>query len=132
MHGSVSILILHVDVGALCHQQLHQLGVPLRHCQLQRRLVAVVPDVDVAASLREFGCFTELMELNPRVESGSTCWLCSGLQLTSLMRISATSRWLLRAARCNAEKPSSFLTSTSCRARARIFSVALPGQRPQD
>lgn len=42
------------------------------------------------------------------------------------MRISATSRWLLRAARCSAEKPSSFLTSTSCRARARIFSVALP------
>lgn len=55
------------------------------------------------------------------------------LQLTSLMRISATSRWLLRAARCNAEKPSSFLTSTSCRARARIFSVALqPGQTTQD
>lgn len=53
MHGSVAILVLHVDVGALCHQQLHQVGVPLRHCQLQRRLVAVVPDVDVAASLRE-------------------------------------------------------------------------------
>lgn len=54
-------------------------------------------------------------------------------QLTSLMRISATSRWLLRAARCSAEKPSSFLTSTSCRARARIFSVALPpGQTTQN
>lgn len=51
-------------------------------------------------------------------------------QLASLMRISATSLWLLRAARCSAEKPSSFFTSTSCRARARIFSVALPaGQK---
>lgn len=55
MHGSVAVLVLHVDVGPLCHQQLHQVGVPLRHCQLQRRLVAVVPDVDVAASLRERG-----------------------------------------------------------------------------
>lgn len=72
MHGSVSILVLHVDVGVLCHQQLHQLGVPLRHRQLQRRLVAVVPDVDVAASLRVFGCFTELMELNLLVENDST------------------------------------------------------------
>lgn len=55
MHGGVAILVLHVDVGALCHQQLHQVGVALRHCQLQRRLVAVVPDVDVAASLRRKG-----------------------------------------------------------------------------
>lgn len=55
VHGSVAVLVLHVDVGPLCHQQLHQVGVPLRHCQLQRRLVAVVPDVDVAASLRERG-----------------------------------------------------------------------------
>lgn len=55
VHGGVSILVLHVDVGTLRHQQLHQVGVPLRHCQLQRRLVAVVPDVDVAASLGEYG-----------------------------------------------------------------------------
>lgn len=53
MHGRVAVLVLHVDVGALGHQQLHQVCVALRHRQLQRRLVAVVTDVDVAASLRE-------------------------------------------------------------------------------
>lgn len=51
VHCRVTVLIFHVDVGAFGHQQLHQVGVPLRHCQLQRRLVAVVTDVDVAASL---------------------------------------------------------------------------------
>lgn len=50
---------------------------------------------------------------------------CFGPSLTSLRRISATSRWLFKAARCRAEKPSSFLTSASCRARAKIISVAL-------
>lgn len=53
VHGRVAILVLHVDVGTLSHQQLHQVGVALRHCQLQRRLVAVVADVDVAAPLCE-------------------------------------------------------------------------------
>lgn len=53
-------------------------------------------------------------------------WLgYDNLSLTSLMRISATSLWLLRAARCRAVKPSSFLESTSCRALARIFLMAL-------
>lgn len=134
MHGRVSVLVLHVDVGALGHQQLHQFGVALRHRQLQRRLVPVVADVDVAASLWR------------RSKGGQNCNVLSNVlkrfcvhstrenrQLTSLTRISATSRWLFREARCSAEKPSSFLTSTSCRARARIFSVALPpGQTTQD
>lgn len=53
MHGSVAIFVLHVDVGALRHQQLHQFGVALRHRQLQRRLVAVVADVDVTSTLRK-------------------------------------------------------------------------------
>lgn len=51
MHCRVTVFILHVNVGALGHQQLHQVRVALRHRQLQRRLVAVVADVDVAASL---------------------------------------------------------------------------------
>lgn len=51
------------------------------------------------------------------------------LFLTSLMRISATSMWLLRAARCRAVNPSSFLESTSCRALARIFFMALQSWR---
>lgn len=51
MHGRVPVLVLHVDVGALGHQQLHQVSVALRDRQLQRRLVPVVADVDVAASL---------------------------------------------------------------------------------
>lgn len=54
MHRRVTVLVLHVDVGALGHQQLHQLGVALRHRQLQRRLVAVVADVAVAATLYEY------------------------------------------------------------------------------
>lgn len=41
------------------------------------------------------------------------------------MRVCATSQWLLRAARCRAVKPSSFLASTSCRARARTLLTAL-------
>lgn len=45
------------------------------------------------------------------------------------MRIWATSQWLLRAARCSAAKPSSFLASTSCRARARILRTALQWQQ---
>lgn len=53
VHGGVSVLVLHVDVGALVHQQLHQLRVALRHGQLQRRLVAVVADVDVTSALQE-------------------------------------------------------------------------------
>lgn len=53
MHGSVAIFVLHVDVGALRHQQLHQFGVALRHRQLQRRLIAVVADVDVTSSLQK-------------------------------------------------------------------------------
>lgn len=55
MHGRVPVLVLHVDVGALGHQQLHQVSVALRDRQLQRRLVPVVADVDVAASLWEGG-----------------------------------------------------------------------------
>lgn len=51
MHCGVTIFILHVNVGALGHQQLDQVGVALRHRQLQRRLVAVVADVYIAASL---------------------------------------------------------------------------------
>lgn len=51
MHGRVTVLVLHVDVGALVHQQLHQLCVALRHRQLKRRLVPVVSDVDVTAPL---------------------------------------------------------------------------------
>ena len=51
VHGRVAVLVLHVDVRPLGHQKLHQLGVTLCHCQLQWRLVAVVADVDVAASL---------------------------------------------------------------------------------
>lgn len=51
MHGCVSVLVLHVYVGTLSHQQLYQVGVALRHRQLQWRLVPVVADVDVAASL---------------------------------------------------------------------------------
>lgn len=51
VHGRVTVLVLHVDVGALVHQQLHQLCVALRHRQLKRRLVPVVSDVDVTASL---------------------------------------------------------------------------------
>ena len=51
MHGRVTVLVLHVDVSALGHQQLHQVGVALCHRQLQRCLVAVVADVDVTASL---------------------------------------------------------------------------------
>lgn len=62
MHGCVAILVLHVDVGALGHQQLHQLGVALRHRQLQRRLVAVVADVDITAALREVDTSNFLME----------------------------------------------------------------------
>lgn len=53
VHGGVAVLVLHVDVGALVHQQLHQLRVTLRHSQLQRRLVAVVADVDVTSPLQE-------------------------------------------------------------------------------
>ena len=48
---------------------------------------------------------------------------------TSWMRTWATSPWLLKAARCSAVKPSSFLASTSCRARARILLTALWEQR---
>lgn len=51
VHGRVTILILHVDVSTLCHEQLHQVSVALRHRQLQWRLVAVVADVDVTSSL---------------------------------------------------------------------------------
>ena len=51
VQGRVPVLVLHVDVGALRHQQLQQPLVALRHRQLQRRLVAVVADVDVAAAL---------------------------------------------------------------------------------
>lgn len=51
MHGRVTVLVLHVDVSSLGHQQLHQVDVALRYSQLQRRLVPVVADVDVAASL---------------------------------------------------------------------------------
>lgn len=146
MHGRVTVLVLHVNIGTLCHQQLHQVSVALRHRQLQRRLVTVVADVDVASSLWKISQGKKYVDF-PLEEKGRgkskvllnffldgfERIICSGLQLTSLMRISATSRWLLRAARCSAEKPSSFLTSTSCRARARIFSVALPpGQTTQD
>lgn len=52
MHGRVTVLVLHIDVGALCHQQLHQVCVALRDRQLQRRLVPVVADVDVTSSLQ--------------------------------------------------------------------------------
>lgn len=51
MHGRFTILILHVDISTLNHQQLHQVGVALCYRQLQRCLVAVVTNVDVAASL---------------------------------------------------------------------------------
>lgn len=44
---------------------------------------------------------------------------------TSRIRACATSQWLLREARCRAVKPSSFLASTSCRARARTLLTAL-------
>lgn len=51
VHGRVTILILHVDISTLSNQQLHQVCVALCYRQLQRRLVAVVTNVDVAASL---------------------------------------------------------------------------------
>lgn len=51
VHGRVTVLVLHVHVGAFVHQQLHQVRVALRHGQLQRCLVPVVADVDVTASL---------------------------------------------------------------------------------
>lgn len=53
MHGCVPVLVLHVDIRTLSHQELHQLGVALRHSQLQWRLVSVVADVDVTSTLKK-------------------------------------------------------------------------------
>lgn len=65
MHGCVTVLVLHVYVGTLGHQQLHQFSVALRHRQLQWRLVPVVSDVDVTASLLK----KKIMFLNQKFKS---------------------------------------------------------------
>lgn len=51
VHGRVSLLVLGVHVGSFHHQELHQSHVALSDCQLQRRLTAVIADVDITAAL---------------------------------------------------------------------------------
>lgn len=56
VHGCVPILILSVDIAALADQQLHHRHVSLDDSQVQRRLVAVVLEVDIAATLEDKNC----------------------------------------------------------------------------
>lgn len=90
----------------------------LLHGQVQGGLELTVANVHITAALRRGKGSAQ----GPQVSPGPRGPV---LVHTSRMRIWATSRWLLRAARCKAVKPSSFLASTSCRARARILLTAL-------
>lgn len=127
VQGCVPLLVLGIDAAASVHQQRHQPHVGLLHGQVQCRLELTVSNIHITAAL---GVGVGTGSAQGRLvgpDSPSQGWpgpcVC-----TSRMRIWATSRWLLRAARCNAVKPSSFLASTSCRARARILLTALLGQ----
>ncbi len=69
VHGCVSILILCVDVCPLRHQQGHESHVTLSHGQLQRRLIAIVADVDVTATLK---AKEGRLQIHSRAKAGKT------------------------------------------------------------
>lgn len=123
VQGCVPVLILGIDTAASVHEQQHQPHVGLLYRQVERGLELTVSNIHITAALRRgqhrLSPGTRTHRLPP------TPGLARDHVHTSRMRIWATSQWLLRAARCNAVKPSSFLASTSCRARARILLTAL-------
>lgn len=107
VQGRVPLLILGIDAAASVHQQRHEAHVGLLHRQVQCGLELPVADVHVTAALGrgKGGGWAQAPARDPPPSLGCVH--------TSRMRIWITSRWLLRAARCKAVKPSSFLASTS-------------------
>lgn len=122
VQSRVPLLVLGVDAAASVHQQWHQPHVGLLHSQVQRGLQLTVASVHITVALGRGG-----HGLNPGTVGGPDTPVRSPWDSvhTSWMRTCATSPWLLKAARCSAVNPSSFLASTSCRARARILLTAL-------